>query len=183
MHERPDSIAVRLGDTAHGVRIDLRETAGVTPIAGGRSPARALGTPLLTLPYPAAQISEVSVVEQDIDLVIRISGPPLNTLTSDPRAPSDPVLTWVRVRDRGETWRLSVEGLATWNLPQPIGVSYADRAGVIVSTENWGSWLLTSNAPACRTTQTEVWTFDPTPSLEAKEPYPVTAATWSDTRL
>ena len=183
VHERADGVAVRLGDTAHGIRIDLRPQGGVTPIAGGRSPERILGSALLELPYPPEQVQSLSVEEQGIDLVIRIAGPPLNTMTTDPAAPSDPVLTWIRVRDRGDTWRFAVEGIALWHLPSPIAVQHADRAGVIVSTEGWGSWLLTTNAAASRSSSADVWTFDPRPSIDAREPYPITSATWSDLRL
>ena len=183
VHERADGVAVRLGDTAHGIRVDLTPNGGVTPIAGGRSPERILGSSLLELPYPPELVRSVSVEEDGIDLVIRIAGPPISSMTSDSSAPSDPVLTWIRVRDRGDTWRFAVEGMAIWHLPSPVAVQHADRAGVIVSTEGWGSWHVTSNAPVARSASTDVWSFDPRPSIDAREPYPITTATWSDLRL
>lgn len=173
-HQDEDHINLRYGDSAEGVRVQLQPSAdwrvGITPIQGGR-PYRAQGNPMVEPPLAPVR---AEVVAQGPDLVVRLYGPPLSAITTRPDAPSDAVHTWVRLRPRGESWRIVLDGLGRVHL---TGTSVRwdgedwwldDATPVRTTAANWRSGLVRKD-----------WTLDLTPAVHLADPYPRTAWTWT----
>lgn len=175
------AIVVRIGETADGVRIQLapderNRAAGVSPILGGRTlelEAEGRLVPLVEFPSPA--LSKVDVSVDGVDLVVRVEGPPLSALTVDGSA--DPVLTWVRLRPRGDSWRVVVDGLSTLHLPADTSPAIT-ADGALSMTSGWGPISFDSNAPGSTSgADREHWWWTNRPSLALHQPYPRTALT------
>jgi len=185
VEESAQELVLRRGSSAEGVRIVLAPTAdgrriGVSPIHDGRTLERrtpAGVVPLIGWPYPDHAPTAVHVDVQGPDLLVRMQGPPLSTVTDHPDAPDDPVLSWVRLRPRGSSWRIALRGVQRLSLPPLDGVEHrgADR----VITSSWGSFEIRSDAPVVRShSGPRGATWDTSPSVDAAYPYPRTGITW-----
>lgn len=186
-----ESVVVRLGDSPHGVRVQIasdgrKRVPGVSPIESGRTLEVDDGNavwPLIAIGYPEFPLHAVKIEVDGPDLVVRFAGPPLNTISAHPEAPADPVLTWVRLRPRGETWRIVADGLWTMSLPSDgLGTGPtpdpADPDGLTLWSA-WGEFAL--SAPKAKRRIQEGpprWSLDTRPSLGALEPYPRATITW-----
>jgi hypothetical protein len=182
----PDALAVRLGDSANGVRIQLAADAtgrvpGVSPIDRGKTlevAADGHRWPLVAIGYPEARLQTVAVEVDGPDLVVRFAGPPLDAVTTHPQAPKDPVLTWVRLRPRGETWRIAVTGLATLAIAAN-GATAGDLGDAVIAGD-WGTFRLSTDAPRFGSRFADGGLFfDTRPALEREQPYPKTSLTWT----
>jgi hypothetical protein len=173
-HRDEDHINFRYGDSSEGVRVQLQSTetwqVGVTPIHGGRPYQRA-GMPMVSPPVPPLRVAAEA---QGPDLVIRLYGPPLQTLTSHPEAPEDPVITWVRLRPRGESWRIVLDG---------VGSIVLEGGQVTWTGTDWHVARQTpvrTSAKAWRSALEDGWWFlDVAPAVQLADPYPRTAWTWT----
>jgi hypothetical protein len=174
-------VAVRLGDTAHGARIQVAadgrgRVPGVSPIHNGATldaPEADRRWPLVAVAYPERALSRVEVASQEFDLTVRFYGPELHQVAQRPDAPSDPVLTWVRLRPRTTDWRVVLDGLGTLSLPSPVRASPSWTL-----TTPHGPVQLESGAADWRTASSrERWFFSTKPALQAIDPYPRTALT------
>jgi hypothetical protein len=185
------AVMVQLGDSADGVRVDLasrERIAGVSPIDRGRPwELRAddgRSWPLVAVGHPEAPLSSAEIVSQGPDLVVRLAGPALSSLTDNPHAPSDPALTWVRLRQRGHDWRIVVDGLATLSIPverpNPVRrddgeIEVAGVTGILRLGNGVSRWSSTWEPDSGR------WTFSTDPALAAVEPYGRIHVTWTPT--
>lgn len=167
VEEAPDRLALRLGDSPHGVVVGLGELPGTSPVLDGRTRDVA-GWPMIAVAFPDRPLERVEVRVEGIDLLVRFAGPPLAELA--PGAPADPVLTWVRYRPRPEDWRVVVDGLATLSLPV-AEVSRGPDGAVTV-----GETTLTSEAAVFHSgIDGGRWWWSSVPSLSAVDPYPRTS--------
>ena len=187
IEEDTSQVIVRWRDTADGVRINLApgdagRRIGVAPIVSGRTAALRLGDDMVPMVTPSfAPLTALHLEVQGPDLLVRMEGPPLATLTDHPAAPTDPALAWVRLRPRGETWRLALRGQLTVATPGE-GVTVAERASDRIIETAWGPLEMRSTAPAWTGTHTAAaWTYDTGPSLRAHQPYPQVGITWTPT--
>ncbi len=183
---------VQLGDSAEGVRVDLASgarVAGVSVVDRGKPWLVRDGAgrlwPTVAVGQPESPLSSAEIASQGPDLVVRLAGPPIASISDHPDAPVDPVLTWVRLRHRGDDWRVVVDGLATVsipvNTPKPTRVDDGQteiqaRTGRLrfgTTASRWSSdWDVATGR----------WTFSTNPALTAVEPYPRTTLTWSPVR-
>lgn len=172
-HDGETSLAVRHGDTPEGVRIQLMPTddwgIGASPIVGGRA-TRAGTHPLVGVGFvPVA----VEVRADGPDLLVRFSGPPFSQLTDREDAPEDPVLAWIRLRPRGETWRVVLDGLGVITIPDAQQATWTSQ-GLAV-----GSAILTTTATTHSSRLIDgAWQLDTTPALDHADPYPRTGITF-----
>ncbi|TNE90252.1 MAG: hypothetical protein EP330_08790 [Deltaproteobacteria bacterium] len=173
-HDGGSHLNLRYGDSAEGVRVQLEPSEdwpiGVSPIQGGR-PMRAHGALMVAPPLPPAR---VEIRSEGPDLLVRLFGPPLNALTDREDAPEDPTLTWVRLRPRGSSWRIVLDGVGqvavegstchwtgrAWKIGEHTELQTAALA--------WRSWI-----------DADAWFLDVTPAVELADPYPRTAWTWT----
>lgn len=185
IEEDPSSIVVRWRDTADGVRInvargDAGRTVGVAPIVGGRTAELRQGGHVVPLVTPSfASLSAVTIEVQGPDLLVRMEGPPLASLTDHPDAPDDPALAWVRLRPRGETWRIALRGMLALTLPaDELVVNERVRDRTVRSA--WGDFVQRGGAPLSRSVLAGgVWVYDTAPSLTIQQPYPQLGLTWT----
>jgi hypothetical protein len=181
-------VIVQYGDSPDGVRVTLDRGVGRRP--PGASPIRAGKTletlddgslwPLVAVGFPDRPLSEALVLSDGPDLVVRLLGPPLRTLSPHPDAPGDSVLTLIRFRPRGADWRIVVDGLATLSFPG--GLRTENRGPNTTLDTLWGKFELASEAP--RSTQGAAparWWWTSLPSLDLYEPYKRTTLTWTPT--
>lgn len=178
-------MVLRVGDSADGARVqfapgDRGRTRGVSPIAGGRTLEVADGdalTPLIAFPYPDRALTSVAITNDGPDLLVRVAGPPIKDLTALPDAPRDPVLTWVRLRPRGSSWRIAIDGITTLSLPGATE-GHAAADGAVDLACPYGTVAFTSNAKASRSSDDgALWTWTDEAAIEAHDPYPHTAMT------
>lgn len=102
----------------------------------------------------------------------------MNSLTDHPDAPDDPVLSWVRLRQRGDSWRIALRGLHRWNLPGPVRSEQRGDSRTLHTPQ--GRFEYSSDAPVSHSLATpDGWLRDTRPSLAAAQPYPRTGITWS----
>jgi hypothetical protein len=182
----PDAVVARLGDGADGVRIQLARDErgripGVTVIHGGRTLELEDGTdrwPLVATGWADHTVSDAVIEVDGVDLFVRLGGPALKTLTALPEAPDDPAIAWIRVRPRGQDWRLIVTGLVTVSLPGDGLAAHGDDDGEIAMSTAWGTVTLGTDAPRHRSKAGPRWWFDTFPALDAHAPYPKTTITW-----
>ncbi len=173
-----DVIALRFDDTAHGVRVflgpsDRWSQAGASPVVDGQT----VGHPMLGVPLAIGPTQTVTVRSEGHDLLVRFASQPLQTLTTDPLAPPDPALTWMRMRPRNGSWRMVMDGLGTLNLPTTS--AHPSSAGTKLSGA-FGTMDVETDAPEVQTFWADgVWQLSTLPSLEARAPYPRTAFTWA----
>lgn len=174
----------RMGDSGHGVHVDLAQRAGHPPgftlIHAGRAwsiDEDAIRWPMIALPWSATETVAVTAETQGPDLILRASGPSLRVWAQDPSAPADPAITWVRLRARGDDWRVVVDGLA--QLSWPAGtLTLAPGAGWRLAGD-WGEARFDTDAPAVRTRSTaHRYLLDTQVSLASKRPYPRVAFTF-----
>lgn len=170
------TVLLRWRQTGHGVRVDLTRDdrgrwPGVSVIDGGttlETDGAGGRAPLVAVGWPAHPLTDAVIESQGPDLRVRLAGPPLSSLTDDPAAPDDPVLTWVRVRPRGDRWRVVVRGLAVITLPAPVvdGLTeLSTEAGAVRDR-----WAVRPDGP--------VRQLDVTPALRGRQPYPTTVVEW-----
>lgn len=186
VEETAESLALRWRDSADGVRIDLATTdralAGVTPIVAGRTLAieqDGRRIPMFGVPLPDAPLTAATVEVQGPDLLVRLEGPPLDTLTDHPDAPESPVLSWVRLRRRPGSWRLVLQGLHVWTLPAE-GLSSTHLGDHRELHTAFGTFEVTSQAPAWSGgLDRDRWWLDTTPSADRAAPYPRTGMTFT----
>jgi hypothetical protein len=186
--QEEDSIVLRLGDGAHGARVQLLPDVGgripgVSPIHAGHTlEVEEEGTrwPLIAVAYPDLPLGRVEISVEGVDLVVRYYGPLLSEVADRADAPADPVITWVRMRSRPEDWRIVMDGLGTVSLAaEDLQVSPGQPAGWLVAGEP-GGLSLTSEAVRWHTARTSTrWAFSTLPALQASQPYPRTAMTWT----
>ena len=178
-------VVLRHGDTPDGVRLNLTRTAagrwpGIAPIVAGRTWEIREGDrirPAFTAPLADRPPSRVVVSSQGPDLLIRYEGVPLAGLVDHPDAPTDPVLTWVRLRPRPGSLRIVLQGLHVVSLPAPVAVD--ERGDGRTLTTPWGRLEVDDAAPAARSVAGPTsWWLDTTPSADALAPYPRTGLTW-----
>lgn len=174
-HESAEVLSLRYGDSAEGVRLQLIAEedwqVGVSPIHGGR-PIQMGHAPMVMPPGPPRRIE---VLSQGPDLVVRMSGEPLSEFSRHPEAPDDPVLTWVRLRPRGSSWRIILDGMGRVSIPGAQSSSWTGEAWQVGP-----SVLLQSNAQQTSSAiGPDGWSFDTSPSAELADPYPRTAWTFT----
>lgn len=184
--ETPTELRLRHKTSADGVLIVHTPTpggrqVGVAPIRDGRTLELTLNgqqMPAFAWPYPDQPPSTIRLEGQGPDLLVRLEGPPLSELSSHPSAPADPVLSWVRLRPRGATWRIALRGVHRWILPSPTTSTHEGRSRILDSP--WGRFDVYSEAVAHRghtSAQARVW--DTSPCVGATSPYPQTGITWT----
>ena len=104
-----------------------------------------------------------------------MAGAPLSEFSNHPEAPDDPVLTWLRLRPRGASWRIVLDGVGRISIPGVQETSWTGT-GWQVGT----STVLQSNA---RQTSSALgddgWFLDTRPAADLADPYPRTAWTFS----
>lgn len=186
--EEDDAVLLRLGDSPDGVRVNLlpgdrHRVIGVTPVIAGRTlevEQDGERWPLVAVGYPDEPVSKVTIEVTGVDLVVRFEGPALDTLTAHPEAPADPAITWVRLRPRGQDWRIVMDGLGTLSLPaDDLRIEPADGATVAIDAA-WGDLVLESDAPRLSSAiEGARWWASTRPSLEVYEPYKRIAFTWT----
>ncbi|MFK7931082.1 MAG: hypothetical protein AB8H79_23045 [Myxococcota bacterium] len=184
VEENSEFMVFRWGQSPHGVRLNLVSVdgrqVGVSPIVGGRTLEVRSGSdvaPAFAWPWPQHPLTAANIEVQGPDLLIRLQGPPLNTLTDHPDAPEDPALSWVRLRPRGESWRIALRGVHRMNLPGPVMVEHLGDRRVLHSEV--GTFELTTDARAASSASTaRMWTLDTRPNLDLARPYPKTGLTW-----
>lgn len=161
------------------VEVDLGSTAGVTPLLGDHALRTPGGLPLLRVPWPELGLSKAEITSEGPDLVVRLYGPPLHTVSPHPSAPPTPVHTWIRVRPRGETWRFGVRGLVVVHVSgQDITAGVASR-GLEVRSDEWGGFTWQTDAPHTSSAMGPTWwTLSLVPALYALKPYPELGITW-----
>ncbi|MBW1879183.1 MAG: hypothetical protein JRJ84_12545 [Deltaproteobacteria bacterium] len=188
VRQEEDSIVLRLGDGAHGARVQLLRDErgripGVSPIHAGQTlevDEEGSRWPLIAVAHPERPLSRVEIVVDGVDLLVRYYGPPLSEVANRADAPPDKVITWVRLRSRPDDWRIVLDGLGTVSLPADnLRVSPGQPTGWQLDGDP-GGLSFTSDAVRWRTTRTTSrWTFSTLPALEATQPYPRTAMTWT----
>ena len=181
--EDSSEVVIRWRDTADGVRVNLggsERGVGVSPIVDGRTAELRGPDGVVPLIAPSfTPLSAVFIEVQGPDLLVRLEGPPLSDLTDHPDAPADPALAWVRLRPRGETWRIALRGMLTWTLPAE-GSGVEERGAHRTITSSWGPWQLRGQPPLWRSARTtRSWTYDTAPSLAVQQPYPQVGLTWT----
>ena len=185
-HSDATTVTLQHGDTPDGVRIWLGDDGsgtvpGVTIVHGGRAleaPHDGGRWPLVAVAYPEREVSAATVEVDGPDLVVRLAGPPLRAVTDHPDAPDDPVLTWVRLRPRGSSWRVVLDGLGTVTLAGAEGVVPTEE-GVAIDTAHGAFSLQSSAGRSASTLFGETWMWSSVPALDAVDPYPRTALTFS----
>ncbi len=179
------SVVLRVGDGADGARIQLARDErgrlpGVTPIAKGDALDVQDGSdrwPLIAVAFPDRPLTSVDITTEGADLLVHIAGPALTSVVDDPQAPDDPVLTWVRLRPRGDSWRVVVDGIATVSLPGGARGS-ASSTGTIGLVAGGRAIDFHTGAPSYASSDDRVrWQFADQASLAAKAPYPRTTLT------
>lgn len=184
VEESPREIVLRHGRTADGARITLAETeeghrVGVAPIVDGRTLAVDDAThsaPAFGWPLPEHPLTAVTIEVQGPDLLVRMEGPPIARVTDHPDAPQDPVISWVRLRPRGDTWRIALRGVHRVSLPP--GTASVNHASRRTLDTTWGQLEIVTDAPAIGGhvgTFGTVW--DTRPSIDLAQPYPRTGIT------
>lgn len=206
-HQEDGRLALQLGDTSDGVQLVYRTDArgrmpGITPIQGGRA-LEVLGDqrwPWFGTADPDAPITGVDITVEGPDLVVRLLGAPLSTL--HPEAPDDPVRLRVRVRHRGDTWRLAADGLLRLHLdgdvsltpttpgssrlawstraPLPLPEGSAEGPAALSWTGTFGSGEGRLEGPRWQRLELDGHTvIDTQPSLSSWQPYPELGFDWT----
>lgn len=169
-----------------GVRVTLApgpdgRTPGVAPVIDGRTWEIREGgrvRPAFAPAHADRAVAAAAIQAQGPDLLIRLSGPPLDELIEHPLAPKDPVLSWVRLRPRAGSWRIVLQGLHTIRLAGPASVEERGRERQVDGP--WGSFVLHDTPPvAIGASEPGAWWLDTTPSAHATEPYPRLSLTWT----
>lgn len=185
VEESREELVLRHRRSADGLRIVLAPTdagrwVGVAPIRDGRTLEHVVAdaiVPVFAWPL-AAPLSSVKVEAQGPDLLVRLEGPPLSAQSLHPDAPDDPVISWVRVRPRGDTWRIALRGVHRIHLP-PLQDSAHHGSDRVLLTA-WGSFRIDTDAPAVRGhSGPRGYAWDSTPSIDLAAPYPRTGITWT----
>jgi hypothetical protein len=180
-------LALRWRDTSDGVRIQFAQhgtrLAGVSPIIGGQTydiDVSGQRVPMFTPAWPEHAITAAVVERKGPDLLIRLQGVPLSELTSNSEVPADPMLTWLRLRHRGDTIRIVARGLFVWRLPAHGLTHSARRLTRVTTTESWGTFSWDDTAAAAWTSSMDdnVWRYDNSASLTIDEPYLRMGVTW-----
>ena len=194
VHEREDSVAIGKFGTSDGARLALgpspdgadgdERVPGVSPVSRGRTyyvTQDGLRWPMVASAFPERALSRCSVRGRGPDLVVQLDVPPLRALTAHPLAPTNPVITWVRLRPRGDDWRIVIDGLATITLPGGVTVRPSEGADqYVVSSDAWGSATVAVGARAWRTeARPNRWWLGTGPALDLQDPYPRTTLTWT----
>ena len=139
--------------------------------------------PLITIPFQSDDAQSIRIENQGIDLVIRIEGPSLREWTQNDTAPEDQsVLSWIRVRIRGERIRFVMTGAHRWTLPASSDGPHPKPApsGGLSFNHGFGHWHYTSTAKGLiGAKQRDLWVMDWAPSIHLKDPYPTTTIEWS----
>lgn len=189
VEQDPSQIVLRHRDGADGVRINLAPTAqgrwpGVAPILAGETwelRERDRIRPIWAVPFADRAPARVSVSVQGPDLLVRFEGPPLTELVAHPNAPSDPVLSWVRLRPRPGSWRIVLQGLHVWTVPsQGLQVREAgDRRSMSTA---WGEFVIDEPVPVSvsASDRRSAW-IDTSPAAASLDPYPRVGLTWTPT--
>jgi hypothetical protein len=163
------ALAVQLGDSPSGVRVQWVGRSGVTPVVDGKT-MEIDDTPWVS-PAWTAPISAVTVESEGPDLVVRFTGPPLDQLTTHPDAPADPAIAWVRLRPAADSWRISTTGLV--GLLFPVSAARPTDRGEVLLTNEWGSFRLELDDPVHTEQDDHRWRLDTRPLLDRARPYPV----------
>lgn len=171
----PASLVLRSQDGALGLTLVHQNRAFHTTLSGKT-------IPLLAPPFKEAEMTLFHVESQGIDLVIRLEGPSLQEWTGVKTAPTDPLLSWTRVRVRQDRWRFMMNGVQRLTLPanhegpHPI----PDPQGGISFDHGFGHWTYKTEAVAIRGQKTSsVWYMDTSPSVHWFKPYPKTILEWT----
>ena len=139
--------------------------------------------PLISVPFSVEEATKIKVENQGIDLVIHLEGPTLKDWLDDESAPAtQSVLSWIRVRIRGEKIRFVLTGAHRWTLPASEEGPYPtpDDDGGLSFNHGFGHWHYTSTAKGrIGAKDRERWYLDWSPSIEMKDPYPETIVEWS----
>lgn len=173
------AVVLRVGDSPDGARVQFAVDArgrqpGVTLIAGGRTlevDDQGALWPLIGVPYPDRALASVAITSDGPDLVVRIAGPAIRAVTGSGADPDDPVLTWIRVRPRGTSWRAGVDGLFTLTLP-PGAEGAADNDGSIALRTGFGAVSFATTAKESASASGGRWSWTNVPALAAFDPYP-----------
>lgn len=178
IQEDGDVLALRFDDTPHGVRVFLGPSdrwahAGVSPVVNGET----IGTPMLAVPTGIGPAETVTVRSEGHDVLVRFASQPLNSVTTDPLAPADPTLTWIRLRPRNGSWRIVMDGLGTLNLPAES--IHSGTAGTQLRGPA-GTFDVGTDAPQFTTAWSPGhWQLSTQDSIHDRAPYPRTAFTWA----
>lgn len=175
----------RYGSTAHGVRVGFPSPqcqaciAGVSPIADGTTRSIQRNTndiPMFSWPASADPVRDVRVIAQGPDLLVQFAGAPLNEMSTHPQAPGDPVLSWVRLRPRDDSWRMILTGVHRWSLPETAHAHRGDGREVLSA---WGSFTYSTEADRVQCSKSgDIWVWDTLSSVHTVRPYPKTGITW-----
>ncbi len=186
-HTDENGLNLQLANSPDGVRITLGtdergRVPGISPIRAGKTLEVSDGGrlwPLVAVPFPDRRLSQVEVLVQGVDLVVRFFGPALAAVSDHPEADERPILTQIRIRPRQDTWRIAVEGVTTWSLPgrQLTARPKVGRGWMVES--DWGSFALETRAPAYGSALGARWWLDSKASIDEFQPYAKTATTWT----
>ena len=128
------------------------------------------------------QTQRLIVETQGIDLIIRFDGPPIRDWLNDDTAPVDPVLSWSRIRFRGQGVRFVFIGLFQWTLPasdegpRPV----PEKNGGVQFSHGFGTWRFETTASTISgNTDHAIWTMDTAPTLQQKQPYSESTIDWN----
>jgi hypothetical protein len=156
-----DRIGIR-HDNGDGVVVRFSTAPEVTLIKGGR-PTGVRFTP------PTNDLTAITIKTEGPDLLVRLSGQPLNTLTDHPEAPHDPTLTWLRVRPRSSGWRIILDGLGTLHLPEGPVTPLSE--GFRLSADG-NHYDITIDAKAHTSWVEDGWHLSTTPAVHQADAYP-----------
>jgi hypothetical protein len=177
VHQDAHTVALRFDGTPHGIRVELggdprHPTPGVSLVVDGRT----IGDPFVAVGHPDHPIRDVRISTEAHDAVVQFAGPPLADVTAHPDAPTDPVLTWVRVRPRNGSLRVVLDGLGTVAFPASAVV--ADEFALAVTGPEGTATLETNAALHQARLDERGFRFDTIASAEAADPYPRTGLTF-----
>lgn len=183
-HQTDQALVLRLAEGSEGVRVQLAtdpqgRLPGLSPILSGRTLEVEDQTGRWPMLAPSfSPVQRVEVLSQGQDLVVRLFGDPLERLLTHPKAPSDPALAWLRVRPRGQTWRLASQGLVILSLPAP-GLQEGVAEGSTLLRGSWGQLELESSHPLRTGQGDQRWWVDTLVSPDTTQPYPELGITWT----
>jgi len=181
--ERDGELRLQLGGSPRGAVVRwgaaARGAPGVAVIERGLElPGH--NAPLVAFGFPDAPLSELRIMTQAQDLVVRATGPTLSSVSADPLADDRPMVTMIRLRPRPDDWRVVVDGLTTWTFPSPTGPVREVAAGWRLDTPEGVFELELEDTTWQRSQLTEqAWTLSDRGALEHREPYPRSALTWT----
>ena len=156
-----NSIGVR-HDNGDGVVVRLTQTPEILLVQGGR-PTGVRFTPT------SNELTAITIKQDGPDLLVRLAGPPINTITDHKEAPEDPALTWLRIRPRSTGWRVILDGLGTLHLPEgPV----SPRSEGFRLSANGTHYDITTDAKANQSWVEDGWHFSTTPAVHQADAYP-----------